>query len=113
MKSLKLALLLTLSFVSLSQNIFSQNDRKIASVDCINCEGSIETNSSEVSSALKVIEKIVPIKLNNTAIFEKVKKDNTCGEYLGDDFDKYPGRLKKNQKYFKIYVYYIVKFDVF
>ena len=60
MKSVKLVLLLTLSFVFLGQNIFSNNERKIASMDCINCEGSIHSNSSSITKAVEVIEKVVP-----------------------------------------------------
>ena len=99
MKSVKLLLLLTLSFVSLSQNIFSKNERKIASVDCINCEGSIDSNSSSISDAVKVIENVIPTKLDNDALFEKMKKNNKCGEFFGSSAVKFSGRLEKNHKY--------------
>lgn len=99
MKSLKLALLLSLSFASLSQNIFSENARKPAQVDCINCEGSIETSSSSVSSAIKVIEKVVPTKLDNSSLFNEMKNKNKCGEFFVDGPVKFSGRLKNDQKY--------------
>jgi hypothetical protein len=96
MKAIKLALLLGVSFVSLSQ-VNSNNSRDLASVDCVNCEGSIETNSKSVSGALKDLEKIVPVKHDNMALFENMKKEQQCGEFFSDSNVKFDGRLSKNQ----------------
>jgi hypothetical protein len=116
MKSVKLVLLLALSFVSLSQNIFSDNNRNIASVDCINCDGILEANPSEIKQSesvkdiVKVVEKVAPKKeeskketkkkLSNKELFKKLKSDNKCGEYFAEGRKKITSRLKEDKKYF-------------
>ncbi|WP_127713947.1 hypothetical protein [Halobacteriovorax sp. HLS] len=100
MNSLKLMLLLAISFVSLSQNIFFENSREIASVDCANCESELENSSDELSKSLTKIKSVLPKEVGNMALFEAMKQKHQCGEFFGESDMKFKGRLKENQTYF-------------
>ena len=100
MNSLKLMLLLSLSFVSLSQNIFFDNTREIASVDCSSCESEIDSSTEDLTKSISKLKSVLPKDVGNMAIFEKMKKNHQCGEFFGESDMNFKGRLKENQTYF-------------